>query len=124
MKYEQLGRWSFLLGAVIAVVAGLAWTALGPVAPVVSLLLVILGLIVGFLNVGDKEIKDFLIAAIALLVTQNAFWVIAEKSTTLGVLSNLFIFLDLMVSNLAAFVAPAALVVALKAVYNLASRPS
>ena len=29
-----------------------------------------------------------------------------------------------MVSNISAFVAPAALVVALKAVYNLASKPS
>jgi hypothetical protein len=115
MPYEKIGGWAFILGVLIAVVAGLASGTLGAAAGYVTLALVILGLIVGFLNIGDKEINDFLIAAIAVVLIGTA------NLTAIPVIGN---YLALMVLNIAAFVAPAALVVALKAVYNLAAKPS
>ena len=124
LPVQKIGEWAFILGVLIAVVAGIAFQSLGSAAPYISLALVVLGLVVGFLNIGQKEIKDFLIAAIALLATSYAFTSLAMETNSLGVLANLFRYLDLMVSNISAFVAPAALVVALKAVYNLASKPS
>jgi hypothetical protein len=116
MPYEKIGGWAFILGVLIAVVAGLASGALdSTTAGYVTLALVILGLIVGFLNVGDKEINDFLIAAIAVVLIGTA------NLTAIPWIGN---YLALMVLNVAAFVAPAALVIALKAVYNLASKPA
>ena len=116
MSYEKIGGWAFILGVVIALLAGLASGALDAAsAGYVTLALVILGLVVGFLNIGDKEVNDFLIAAIAVVLLGTA---------NLGVIPILGIYLSSMVLNVAAFVAPAALVVALKAVYNLSSKPS
>ena len=63
MSYEKLGGWAFILGVVIAIIAGLASGALDAIsAGYVTLALVVLGLIVGFLNIGDKEVNNFLIA--------------------------------------------------------------
>ena len=116
MSYEKLGGWAFILGVVIAIIAGLASGALDAVsAGYVTLVLVVLGLIVGFLNIGDKEVNDFLIAAIAVVLLGTA---------NLAVIPMIGLYLASMVLNVAAFVAPAALVVALKAVYNLSSKPS
>ncbi len=116
MPYEKVGGWAFILGVVIAIVAGLASGALDAAsAGYVTLALVVLGLIVGFLNVGDKQVNDFLIAAIAVVLLGTA---------NLAVIPVVGMYLALMVLNVAAFVAPAALVVALKAVYNLASKPT
>ncbi len=116
MPYEKLGGWAFILGVLIAVIAGLASGALdATMQGWITLALVILGLIVGFLNIGDKEVKDFLIAAIAIVLLGTA------NLTAIPVIGT---YLALMVLNVAAFVAPAALVVALKAVYNLASKPT
>ena len=71
---NQLGKWAFIIGAVLAIVMGIgvglgqAW---GSNAWLV-LLLVILGLVVGFVNISMKEVQGFLIAALALLVANTA----------------------------------------------------
>ncbi len=115
MVSQRIGGWAFILGVVIAIIAGLAAGALDVVtAGYVTLVLVILGLIVGFLNIGDKDVTGFLIAAIALMAVGTA---------NLSAIPYIGVFLSAMVMNIAAFVAPAALVVALKEVYNLARSP-
>jgi hypothetical protein len=116
MPYEKIGGWAFILGVLIAVIAGLAAGMLdATTSGYVTLALVILGLIVGFLNIGDKDVNNFLIAAIAVILMGTA---------NLGAIPMIGIYLASMVLNVAAFVAPAALLVALKAVYNLASQPA
>jgi hypothetical protein len=114
MEFDRLGEWVFILGVVIAIISGLAFQAMDATsAGYITVVLVILGLVVGFLNIGDKEITNFLIAVIALVAVGAAN------------LQDIFIigpYFAHMVLNIAAFVAPAALVVALKAVYNLAAK--
>ena len=114
MEIEKIGGWAFILGVVISVVAGLAFTQLGTYSGYVTLALVVLGLVVGFLNIADKEVKDFLIAAIAVELVGTA---------NLAVIPVIGEFLFAIVWQITAFVAPAALVVGLKAIYNLASTP-
>ena len=62
-----VGKCSFIVGLLIAVGGGLgfeqAWF---------GWVLAVLGLIVGFLNISDKEHQAFLLAAIALIVAANA----------------------------------------------------
>ena len=109
MTLENIGKWAFLIGVVVAIVAGLATGALDAFwRGVVLFLLLATGLVVGILNIGEKE-------AIALIGVQYV---------RLDVIPYAGIFLSSMVANVAAFVAPAALVVALKSVYTLARKPS
>lgn len=119
MKTETLGEWAFLACVVIAVLAGLAVGAgVGGVATYessISLLLVVLGVVVGLTTITEKETTPFLVASIALVVAGSAgFSAIA--------IANIGAILDSIVSFIAIFVAPAAVITAVKAVYALASK--
>lgn len=115
MESQQLGGWAFILGVVVAILSGLlqAAAALVPGVGYIPLVLVILGLIVGYLNVADREITDFLVAALSLLV-------IGVSAGGLNIIPYLGGYLVAIVQNIAVFVAPAVLVVALKAVSRIA----
>ena len=104
----KLGHWAFIVGIIIAIIAGLvpAWQT-----PTITWVLVILGLVVGLLNITAKETIEFLVAAIALLVIGSAGAIPALGTIILSILANIV-----------AFVAPAALVVALKSIYSLAQK--
>lgn len=116
MDMQQIGGWAFIGGVLIAILAGLV-TGLGMTIPgLIALVLVVLGVVVGFLNINDKEMDKFLIAAIALMAAGTAGLVQIDS-----VVAPLGTILQNMVSNIAIFVAPAALVVALKAVHKLGS---
>ncbi|MEK6934696.1 MAG: hypothetical protein AABW46_02350 [Nanoarchaeota archaeon] len=104
---EKIGSWSFIIGLVIALLVGLFTEASGTIVTV----LVILGLIVGFLNVTDKEVHGFLVASIALLLAGGA------NLGAVPVIGNL---LTSVLSNVVVFVAPAAIVIAVKAIYEIA----
>jgi hypothetical protein len=109
MDLGELGHWSFIAGVLLAILAGLLGTALIS-ADTVAMILVVLGVVVGFLNISEKEVSSFLIAAIALLLTG------AAGLETLLVVGP---YLGPILTNIATFVAPAVVIVALKAVYEL-----
>ncbi len=118
MELEKIGEWAFVLGVIVAVVAGIAINYLGDFAGWIPLVLVILGIIVGLLNIKDKETTPFLIASIALLATGaiSTFMLIDDAIPLLGtVLSNIF-------GNIAVFVAPAAVIVSLVTIHKLAMK--
>jgi hypothetical protein len=108
----KVGQYSFLAGVILALVAGLLGGIMS--AAMVTLILVILGLIVGFLNVTAKETTGFLVASVALIVAGSA---------NLGAITLLGIgdILASMLGYIVVFVAPAAIIVALKAVVAAAS---
>jgi ATP synthase protein I len=106
----MLGFLAFVIGFILAVVAGLFW----PQNSVVILVLLCLGLLIGLLNVTGSETTPFLVAAIALVVVGNVF----APITTLSIGEKLG---DIM-AYIAALMAPAAIVVAIKALYK-ASKP-
>jgi hypothetical protein len=103
----------FHLGRIISGLANQAMDAVS--ASYITIVLVILGLVVGVLNIKDKEIFNFLIATIAI---------VAVGAANLNQIPIIGSYLGYMVLNIVAFVAPAALVVALKAIYGLASNKS
>jgi uncharacterized membrane protein len=107
------GRWAFIIGVILAVLAGLV------TIPWSATILFILGLVVGFLNVSDKESTGFLIAVTALLLIGVA------GISTLNNINVVGGFTDMIVSILEqfiAFIAAAGLVVGLKAVIASAQR--
>ncbi len=104
-----IGPWAYIIGLVIAVLAGLF--AQGN--PMVFWGLGALGLLVGLLNVTEKETLLFLVAAIAFLSSANSLAQIFASVPALGYASgSLF-------QYLVAFTAPAAAIVALKALYEV-----
>ena len=113
---SKIGQWSFIIGVLLAIVVGLFASSLGQWTGHLTLLLVILGLIVGFLNITEKEMTPFLVAAAALMLTGTS--VNTLNSIDLGV--SLGKYLAGIVTQIAVFVAPAAVVVALKAIQSLA----
>ena len=102
-----LGHGSFLVGFLLAIFAGLM-----PSLQNLKIVwvIVILGLVVGFLNITAEETAEFLLAGISLVICAGA--------------ANMFLPLGLIINSILnyiiAFVVPAALVVALKTIWVLA----
>ena len=114
---SKLGQWAFIIGVLLAILVGVfAANLQSETKGTLTLVLVVLGLVVGFLNVTEKETTPFLVAAAALMLTATS--VSTLQSINLGV--DLGIYLASIVSQIAVFVAPAAVIVALKAINSLA----
>ena len=109
---SKMGEWAFIIGVIIAVVVSL-FKVNNTISGWLVLLLVVLGLVVGLLNVTEKETTPFLVAAAALLITGTA-------GSSLAIIPVIGGYLQSIVQNIAVFVAPAAIVVALKAIQALA----
>jgi hypothetical protein len=117
MAMEKLGEYAFLACIVIAVLAGLATGLAGYPGGAVSALLVVLGVVVGVLNISEKETTPFLVAAIALVAAATVGF-----SPINDVIQNAGTVLDSIFQYIATFVAPGAIIVAFKAIYALASK--
>ncbi len=106
---------SFILGYLLAVVAGIFW----PTNEAILAILAIMGLLVGFFNITGREIVPYLVAAIALVLIGTAnpspFQPLERVSEDL--VANINDVVDL----LAVFIAPAALIQAIRAGLVLAS---
>lgn len=106
MSSELIGKWAFIIGLIIAVIAGF----ISGYPTAILLILFILGLIVGFLNISEKNNIKFLVATIALLTLG------VGSINALSVLSIVSTYLNAILSNFIAFVSAAALVVSIKSV--------
>jgi hypothetical protein len=116
-QQNTVGFLAFLIGVLIAVIAGLFYaagvldiTAQGTVA----LVLVILGLVVGLLNMMDKEVTTFLLAVVALEIA-------GASAAGIALIPLIGVPLAAIVNYIAVFVFPAAVIVALKAIWDLAT---
>ncbi len=113
---KKIGEISFVLGVVLAVILGLIGNYLGTLEPWLISLLILLGLIVGFVNIGGKETKDFVWMAVALVLVIYA----GGASGTLTTILYIGEYLSGILNAIMAFVVPATVVVALKEIYSLA----
>ena len=104
------GTLVFIIGVILAVILGVAAPQLGEATTWLVSLLVVLGLIVGFLNVTGKETKEFLTVAAILVIVAYA----GSAAGTLGGVLYVGAYLQGIFTQILAFVVPAAVVVALK----------
>jgi len=117
---QKIGHYSFIGGVIIAVVLGMFSAQVGAAAGAwLASLLVVLGLIVGFLNVSGKETKEFLLVATVLIIAAFA----GGASDILGGVQFIGIYLSGMFSSILAFVVPATVVVGLKDIWTLGQNP-
>ena len=108
LEMHKLGHYAFIVGVVLAVLLAFVPQLRGDVAVWV---LVVLGVLVGLLNVQAKETTSFLVAILALILASSA------SALTLA---TIWTGLTSILGNVIIFVSPAAIVVSLKAVYALA----
>jgi hypothetical protein len=105
MNTATIGKWAFIVGMVIAVLAGLFFQPSWAIW-----ILAILGVIVGLLNITAEDTRGFLLAAIALTLSATAL-------NTLPIVGTAF---SLVLPFVVAFVAGATIVVALKELFQTA----
>lgn len=101
-----VGSWAFLVGVLLAVVLGL----IGNFSQTWMIVLVVIGLLVGLLNVVGDETTPFMMSGVVLIIA-SAFGG--------AVLSNVPLVSSVLNSLLVIFV-PATVIVAIKNVFNLA----
>lgn len=121
LKYGDL---AFLVGIALALIVGVLSGFLPPDMPPILLgILGVLGLAVGFMNIREKEVNSFLIAAIAFLAVFMSLSNILELFKALGETGlGVEVAVTGFISALVAFIAPATFIVALKAIYNIAEK--
>lgn len=130
MEMEKITRWAYIAFVVLAVVMGLAvgymaydkspnvanygWSNpdVANINGYVLLIMLILGIIIGLTSITAKEVTPFLIATIALVV--------AASANVWSPLGKIHLLLDYWATGIlwyiVAFAAPAAVIIAIKAI--------
>ncbi|MFA5485336.1 MAG: hypothetical protein WC260_03775 [Candidatus Pacearchaeota archaeon] len=116
-RENLIGAYAFLAGVILAVTLGLFDKALSGIYTIIYTTLVILGLIVGFLNTGDKDTKTFLLASVSLIIVgglgNNTLIFMSNLSPVLATLKNIS-------SALLVLFIPATIIVVIKTVFSIA----
>ena len=105
-EVTPVGRFAFLTGLVIAVVSGFS------AIPYLSVILFLLGLLVGAIHIREGETTAFLTAVISLVIIGIAGIQFGEFTTIVKIIFQ----------NFTAFASAAALIVALREIFA-AARP-
>ena len=114
---NQLGSWAFTIGVIVAIVLGLVGAKLtNNWQGILAIVLIVIGIIVGVLNVTGEEAMGFLTTSAILVFVSFA------GAQTLVAASNVWVLkalVDVFQSLMILFV-PATIVVAIKTVFTLA----
>jgi len=126
MEMEQIAKWAYIAFVAIAIVMGLvvgymAWNT--PTDPTVAdtdgwvtLVMLILGIIIGLTSITAKEVTPFLIVTIALIVAASAnVWLPLSNIHDL-----LYHWAYYILHYIVAFAAPAAVIIAVRALLPMA----
>jgi len=126
LSMEKIGEYAFFAFVLVAVVAGIFYGYNESTTSFLSpdrwdpgwiyLVMVIFGVVIGLISVTEKESTPFLIAAIALIVANSnvPFTYINSVAEPLGYM------ITWVVRLIATFAAPAAIILAIKAIFALA----
>ena len=113
-QLSMIGSLSFLFGIAMAIIAGIVNQ--GYTRITLTSVFILLGLVVGLLNITKKETSRFLIATVSLVVVSAFGGVVLGNVIWLGP------YLEGILTSIITFVIPTTIVAALKAVYELAER--
>ena len=133
MEIEEITRWVYITFVVIAIVMGIAVGYMAYSADLhwadpdvqnyngwVTMIMLILGIIIGLTSITTKEVTPFLIATIALLVAGiGDVW---SPLRTIEALQVLYYLATGILSYIVAFAAPAAVIIAIRSVLAMANQ--
>ena len=109
-KSNIIGGWAFVIGIIIAILIGIGI----PLTDMILAILVVLGIIIGLLNIADKEVQPFMLASIAVLLASYMGGNVLAKVPLVDLSSAL--------QAIMALVVPAIIIVALKEVFEIAKK--
>jgi len=108
-----IGGWAFLVGVVIALIVGVGFVN----DPTWSVILFVIGLIIGLSNVADEEVSPFLMSAVVLIIaTHFGADMFKDMASQGDILSSIVGILN----ALKTIFVPATVIVAVKNVFGLA----
>jgi hypothetical protein len=114
-KLSKFGGWAFIIGVIISLLLGVFSNFGGDELRALLVSgLIIMGLVVGFLNVTANETQPFLLATVSLVIVAGL------GSSVLSDIKIVGPALSHTLGSVMIFIIPAVLVVALKAVYAIA----
>ena len=105
-----IGFIAFAIGILVAITFGI-FPKDGDAYNIVVILLLILGVVIGLLNITTREMLPLMVSTIALVVVGDVF----EPITTLGIGQ----ILDAVLSLIATLMAPAAVISAIRALVSV-----
>ena len=112
---NKMIAYAFTTGVVVALVLGLISASLPKeVVAVLSSLLILAGIVVGFFNITPAEAKDYVFYVAAIVVVTSL------AGNNLGELQYVGKYLVGVLNSIMAFVLPSLIIVGIKAVINLA----
>lgn len=107
--------YAFTAGVIIAVILGLISTRLAPgTVAVLTSILILAGILVGFFNITGAEQRDYIIFATALVI------VTSQSKGSLGALQIVGPYLESVLGAMMAFIVPSVIIVGLRAIIGLA----
>jgi hypothetical protein len=120
-RENSIGAWAFFIGVILAVLIGLA-TTIFSIPTVIAFstqiyaLLVILGLIIGFVNISGRDSQTFLWAG-AILVVVSKFGMDSVRGSLIGI--GIGDAVAAVFGALLALFVPATIVMALKTIFSV-----
>jgi len=123
-KEKSFGAWAFLVGVILAIMIGVATSTFMPIPTIAKYsswiygVLVILGIVIGYVNVGGKESQTFMVAGVILVIVSK-FGMESVTGSLIGIGVG-----DIVTSTFSALLAlfvPATIIVALKTVFSIAN---
>jgi hypothetical protein len=112
---NKLIAYAFMAGVIIALVLGLVSARLSPgTVAVLTTVLILAGIVVGFFNITPDEAKDYVMYVTAIVIVTSLGGDILGKVQMVGP------YLESVLGTILAFVLPSVVIVGIKAVINLA----
>lgn len=117
-KKNLIGSWAFLIGVVLALVVGIleGLDKASLQTPLMSTILIVLGIIVGLFNITGKEAAPFLMSGTVLILASFFGLIITGPMLTIASIS----ILSSTLSALMLIFIPSTIIVAIRNVFNLA----
>ena len=116
-KENLLGAYSFLIGVILAIIFGLLSDSLSSASTVFYTAIILIGCIVGFLNMGDKDNHTFLLASVSIVIVGalglEPLIYLGGKNIVVDTLRN-------VLGSLLILFIPATVIVAIKTVFSIA----
>jgi uncharacterized membrane protein len=117
-KENLWGAWAFLIGVILAVGVGIL--SFGELSGIILAILVILGLIVGFVNVSGKDVNTFLMAALSLVIVSFAGLQGLKGAEIIGI--DIGKIVSSALGALLVLLVPATIIVAIKSLFSISQR--
>jgi len=108
-QWKVVGKWAFVVGLILAILLGIF--NFGTATSILVSIVVILGLIVGLINITEKETLMFLVSSVVLVIVSGF------GGSALANVAYLGKYLSGILGTLLMLIVPATIIVCLKEIY-------